>query len=124
MLKTFAAAIAAVAVAACSKKDIDVAEHALTAPDRAAVAAAARAVLGDKQNRSSVAGIVATLDELDNALDEARVKTAFKPDRELDDHQLAIFGKLLVQYRAVLDAKVLDSDALAEILAFYADVAA
>jgi hypothetical protein len=84
----------------------------------------ARAILGDKQQPSTVAMLKRQLSELDNLLDEAKTKNGFKPDLELNKKLKELAGKLEVKSELVFRAKMnsLDAEIAGQILSFYAGV--
>jgi hypothetical protein len=84
----------------------------------------ARAILGDKQQPSTVAMLKKQLSDLDNLLDEAKTKNGFKPNLELDKKLKEMAAKLEVNNEIVFRAKqnTLDADLSGKILAFYAGV--
>jgi hypothetical protein len=84
----------------------------------------ARAILGDKQQPSSVAMLKKQLSDLDNLLDEAKTKNNFKPNLELDKKLKELASKLEVKSDLVFRAKQnsLDAALSGDILNFYAGV--
>jgi hypothetical protein len=84
----------------------------------------ARAILGDKQQPSTVVMLKKQLSELDNLLDEAKTKNGFKPNLELDKKLKELAVKLEVNNEIVFRAKqnTLDADTSGKILAFYAGI--
>jgi hypothetical protein len=84
----------------------------------------ARAILGDKQQPSTVSMLKKQLSDLDNLLDEAKTKNGFKPNLELDKKLKELAAKLEVNNELVFRAKQnsLDADTSGKILAFYAGV--
>jgi hypothetical protein len=84
----------------------------------------AKAILGDKQQPSTVAFLKKQLSDLDTALDEAKTKRGFKPDLELDKKLKEMATKLEYKSDLVFRAKenTLDADTAGQILGFYAGV--
>ena len=84
----------------------------------------ARAILGDKQQPSTVAMLKKQLSDLDNLLDEAKTKNGFKPNLELDKKLKEMAAKLEVNSELVFRAKQnsLDAELSGKILSFYAGV--
>ena len=84
----------------------------------------ARAILGNKDNPSTVVMLKKQLSELDNLLDEAKTKNGFKPNLELDQKLKAMATKLEVKSELVFRAKQnsLDAELSGQILSFYAGV--
>jgi hypothetical protein len=85
----------------------------------------AKWILGDKENPSSVVALKKVLSDLDTALDEAKTKHSFKPDKAVDDQLRAIAKKLDgVKTDLVFRAKenALNDEIAGRIFAFYAGI--
>jgi hypothetical protein len=86
----------------------------------------AKAILGDKESASSVVALKKVLSDLDTALDEAKTKHSFKPDKAVDDQLRAIMKRLdQVKTELVFRAKEnsLNDVLSGQILSFYAGIA-
>jgi len=84
----------------------------------------AKAILGDKTTPSTVRELKATLNEIDQVLDEAKTKNGLKPSLDVDKKLKELAAKLEVKTDLVFRAKQssLDADLSGQILSFYAGV--
>jgi hypothetical protein len=86
----------------------------------------AKAILGDKGTPSTVVALKKTLSDLDTALDEAKTKHNFRPDKAVDDQLRAIAKQLdTVKTELVFRAKenALNDQVAGQIISFYAGIA-
>jgi hypothetical protein len=84
---------------------------------------ASKFILGDKGSVGSVTALKKTLSDLDTALDEAKTKHSFKPDKAVDDKLRALVKQLEFKPDAFFKAEnAINQELWDQIVTFYAGV--